>query len=160
MSREFTSDAKATYVFGVPTVTTCDWSGAMTGATFATTGMIVERDCVAPAEFLTVTCAVKVPTAVYWWDAVGMAVFTAAEPSPQFHVYCVRARPAGSLADAAIWTGSPADVVGSNGLNDMSVTTGFPTPWVWMMTWAFFTVKKSPPSWLTRRAMPYVPAVG
>jgi hypothetical protein len=125
-SRTFASDANAAKLCGVLTWTACAWRGESTGATLATTGTIVDDVAVAPAEFLTVTWAVKVPTAAYWWLAVGMAVVVTAEPSPQFQVYWVSANPAGSLAEAARVSVSPAYVVGSNGLNDSALIFGEP----------------------------------
>ena len=88
---------------------------------------------------------------VYWCVAVGSVVVVAAEPSAQFHVYWAKVRPAGSLADTARVTASPAYVVGSDGLNPNPLIFGEPVPAELIVTVVRCTVKKSPPAWLTRR---------
>src|SRR2546426_9842763 len=53
---------------------------------------------------------------------------------------------------------SPAYVVGSNGLKASPLIFGEPVAGAWTVTVVRWTVKKSPPSWLTRRTTSYVPA--
>ena len=87
-----------------------------------------------------------VPGLPYWWLAVGPVVVVTGEPSPQFQVYWVNASPAGSLADAARVSESPAYVVGSNGLKDMPLILGEPVAGARIVAVVCWTVKKSPPS--------------